>query len=103
VNQVSELIPDQFVLAQNSPNPINPTTTLKYQIPAIGGRKSEVRRVTLKLFDLLGRDVATLVHGEMTPGSYHVTWNGSSLASGVYFYRLQAGGFVQTKKLVLQK
>ena len=91
-----------FFLAQNYPNPVNPRTTIKFEI-------SNSSFVTLKVFDLLGREVATLVHKEMSPGSYERVFDGSRLASGVYLYRLQArqtnggqaGSFVQTKKLLL--
>jgi hypothetical protein len=86
--------PDIFELYQNYPNPFNPTTTIRFQIPTSSF-------VTLKVFDLLGREVATLVDEVMTPGSYERTFNGERLASGVYLYQLKAGAFVQTKKLLL--
>jgi hypothetical protein len=86
--------PNYFVLGQNYPNPFNPETKIKYQIP----NSSEV---TLKVFDLLGREVATLVNERLQPGSYETTFDGKDLSSGVYLYRLQAGGFVETKKLLL--
>jgi hypothetical protein len=81
-------------LMQNYPNPFNPTTTIGFEIP----RSSFV---TLKVFDLLGREVATLVNGEVKTGIHERAFDGSGLASGVYLYRLQAEGFVQTKKLLL--
>ena len=111
-------IPHAWVLAQNYPNPFNPTTVVSYQVPVVS-------HVDLRVFDLLGREVAVLVNESKTPGSYAVTFNASGLASGVYLYRIsvvplarrdfvptgdgQAGnpsassgqGFVQTKKLVL--
>ena len=96
------LLPKEFSLAQNYPNPFNPTTTIKFQIPRqTDGGQANSSFVILKVFDLLGRGVATLVNEEMKPGSYERTFNGSGLASGVYLYRLQAAGFVQTKKLIL--
>jgi hypothetical protein len=87
-------LPLQYSLEQNYPNPFNPETKIKFQIPT----SSEV---TLKVFDLLGREVATLVNERLQPGSYETTFDGSGLASGVYLYRLKAGGFVETKKLLL--
>lgn len=87
-------MPQKFQLHQNYPNPFNPSTTINYQLPTIN-------HVTLKVFDVLGQEVATLVNEELQPGSYETTFDGSGLASGVYLYRLQAGGLVQTKKLLL--
>jgi hypothetical protein len=89
-------IPTIFSLEQNYPNPANPSTNIPFSLP-------QQSRVRLAIFDLLGREVATLVNEERNAGSYSVTWNASSFASGVYFYRLQAGEFVQTTKLVLLK
>lgn len=86
--------PKEFALLQNYPNPFNPSTTIKYNLPIDA-------HVTLKLYDVLGRKVLTLVD-EQAKGGYHsVTLDGSSLSSGVYFYRMQAGAFAQTKKLLL--
>ena len=91
-------IPTHFSLEQNYPNPFNPETTIRYTIP-----KSS--QVTLKVYDVLGREIATLVDEVKQPGIYNSTFSTlrSSLTSGVYFYRLQAGGFVQTKKMLLIK
>jgi len=85
-----------YKLSQNYPNPFNPTTTIEYAIP-----RQEL--VTLKVYDILGREVKTLVNGQMQAGNHSIIFNGNNLASGVYFYRIQAGNFVQTKKLVLLK
>jgi hypothetical protein len=85
-----------FELAQNYPNPFNPTTTIRYQIPT-------AETVSLKVYDVLGKEVATLVSGRQEAGSYAVEFNAAGLSSGVYFYRLQAGGFVETKKMMLVK
>jgi hypothetical protein len=88
--------PARYQLAQNYPNPFNPSTTLQFQVP----QKSFV---SLKVFDLLGRELASLVNEERQAGIYRVTWDASKLPSGVYFYRLQAGNFVETKKMVFAK
>ena len=81
------------------PNPFNPTTTIKFTIPVGTGHAPSL----LKVFDVLGREVATLVNEVKEPGTYTVQWDGSGVASGVYFYRLDAGAFTQTKRLVLMK
>ena len=94
VNRISPSIPGEFALEQNYPNPFNPSTRIEYQLPA----KSHL---TLKIYDLLGREIATLVNEEQKAGYKSVEWNASNFASGVYFYRLQAGSFTGTKKLLL--
>jgi hypothetical protein len=87
-------IPGQFAVYQNYPNPFNATTTIKYDLPIDA-------HVTLKLYDVLGREVATLVD-EQTKGGYHaVQFQATRLSSGVYFYRIRAGAFAETKKLLL--
>ncbi|MCW8803979.1 MAG: T9SS type A sorting domain-containing protein [Ignavibacteriaceae bacterium] len=85
-----------YSLAQNYPNPFNPATTIKYQI-------SKLSFVTLKVYDVLGNEVTTLVNEEKPAGEYEMEFNGSELTSGIYFYRLQTGSFVNTKKMVLMK
>ena len=89
-------LPIHFELQQNYPNPFNPTTVISYQLPVS-------RRVTLKVFNILGEKVATLLSEEKQPGSYTVQWDATGMPSGVYFYRLTANEFVETKKLVLLK
>ncbi|MFA7420028.1 MAG: T9SS type A sorting domain-containing protein [Melioribacteraceae bacterium] len=101
VNVEKEEIPVSFSLSQNYPNPFNPETTISYKVQAAS-------KVSLKVYDLLGREVATLVDQYKQPGSYTVAFNvktrhGVSLQSGVYFYRLQAGSFSETKKMILLK
>ncbi len=86
----------EFRLEQNYPNPFNPATIISYQLPV----SSEV---SLKIYDLLGREVATLVNARQAAGRYDVRFNAASLASGVYFYRLSAGAFIETKKMMLVK
>lgn len=87
-------LPQKIALEQNFPNPFNPSTTIRFQLP-------ESRDVLLQVIDLLGREVATLANGRMVAGSYSVRWDAGGLASGVYLYRLQAGAFVATRKLML--
>jgi len=86
--------PKEFKLEQNFPNPFNPTTTIQYQLP-------QDAKVTLKVYDILGSEVATLINAEQEAGYYEVNWNASNLASGVYIYRLQTGSFVSVKKMML--
>ncbi len=96
--------PTQFVLKQNYPNPFNPTTTIKYSIPNVAAKDfSPVQNVQLKIYDILGREVATLVNEKQSPGNYSVKFDASKLNSGVYFYTLRAGNFVATKKMILMK
>jgi hypothetical protein len=80
----------------NYPNPFNPTTNLKYQIP-------EFSHVSLKIYDLLGREVADLVNEQQAAGSYNIKFDGLNLASGIYFYQIKAGSFIDTKKMMLLK
>ena len=96
-----ETLPSKFALEQNYPNPFNPATTIKYSIPQAG--VGSALTVQLKVYDVLGREVATLVNGKQKPGNYEVTFNARNLSSGVYFYQLKAGDFIATKKLVLLK
>ncbi|MDQ7816585.1 MAG: T9SS type A sorting domain-containing protein [Melioribacteraceae bacterium] len=94
--------PSGYELFQNYPNPFNPSTTIQYSIPSTGTKRiSSLYHVTLKVYDLLGREAATLVDGEKSPGNYKVEWKSLSLPSGVYYYRLTAGNFLQTRKMVL--
>jgi len=88
--------PTEYKLEQNFPNPFNPATVIRYQLPA-------KTLATLKIFDVLGKEVAVLVNEENEAGFHQVEFNGSGLASGVYLYILQAGSFVQTKKFILLK
>jgi hypothetical protein len=88
--------PTEFTLAQNSPNPFNPTTTISYHLPAAS-------KVRLSVYDMLGREVAVLVDEEMGAGSHQARFDASGLASGTYIYRIEAGSFVQAKRMVLLK
>ncbi|AFH47900.1 5'-Nucleotidase domain protein [Ignavibacterium album JCM 16511] len=89
-------LPTGFALLQNYPNPFNPTTIIKYQLPVNSN-------VTLKVYDVLGKEVATLVNGYKSAGRYEVEFNTTSLSSGVYFYQLKTGSFVETKKMIILK
>jgi hypothetical protein len=94
VNDIPSSMPENYSVSQNYPNPFNPSTTIKYSIP-------EINKVMLKLFNLLGEEVATLVNEEKVAGYYTVEFNAATLPSGVYFYQLQAGSFTETKKMIL--
>ena len=94
-----KLLPNQFYLYQNYPNPFNPSTKIRYTIPAVG--TSLMKFVQLKVYDVLGNEVTTLVNEEKPTGYYEVNFNASQLASGIYFYKIQAGSFVSTKKMIL--
>ncbi len=96
-----KLIPSEFSLQQNYPNPFNPSTKIRYSIPS--GSIGQDRKVTLKIYDMLGKEITTLVNEVKAPGNYEATFNGSGLASGVYLYRLEAQGFSAIKKLILLK
>lgn len=102
--------PDRFYLYQNSPNPFNPVTKIKYQIAALPtGQAGSLNPsqggtfITLQVYDVLGNEVATLVNEEQEPGVYEILFDASALASGTYFYKLQAGEYINTKKLILLK
>lgn len=95
-NNVSEITADQFILSQNYPNPFNPTTKINFAIPQTG-------LVSLKVYDIMGREVATLVNEVKNTGVYTVEFNGATLSSGTYFVRMQAGEFSQVKRMVLVK
>ncbi len=92
-----ELVPGSFSLRQNYPNPFNPTTVIEYSLP--GGPTRH--RVSLRVYNLLGQEVATLFNGEQEPGRYRVPWNAAGLPSGLYYYRLQAGDYTETKAMLL--
>lgn len=95
-------IPTNFSLFQNYPNPFNPTTTIEFVIPNLSELKSALH-TKLIVYDVLGREVKTLINQPMKPGNHKVEFNASEFASGVYFYKLTAGSFIDTKKLVLIK
>jgi hypothetical protein len=96
IKNISSDIPDKYELYQNYPNPFNPTTNIKYQL---------VKNVfvKLKIFDILGKEVATLVNQKQDAGIYIVDWNASSLSSGIYFYKIETGNFKDIKRMTLVK
>ncbi len=96
VNDDQSSIPGQFALNQNYPNPFNPSTVISFSVPLTA-------QVTLKVYDVLGTEIATLINEEKSAGTYQVTLDGSSLSSGMYFYKLQSGNFAETKKMSLLK
>ncbi len=95
-NELVDLVPSEFTLYQNYPNPFNPSTTISFNLPSNAN-------VSLKIYDVLGREVTTLVNEELQAGRYQRIWNAVSFATGVYFCNLQAGNFSATKKLILIK
>jgi photosystem II stability/assembly factor-like uncharacterized protein len=106
IKNINYNVPSDFVLSQNYPNPFNPVTRIKFDIPpskssGLGSDEGMITR--LIIYDVLSREVSTLVNQELTPGTYEVVFDASNYPSGVYFYRLAAGDFTQTKKMVLLK
>jgi len=107
ISKNSEQVPIKFALYQNYPNPFNPVTKIKFDVPS--NVKSETTNVKLVIFDILGREVTTLLDKKLQPGSYKTVWDGSNFASGVYFYKLSVGNeqgepvFSETKKMILIK
>jgi len=104
VDNSQQNVPYKFILEQNYPNPFNPSTIIKYSIPSViasGAKQSQL--VTLKVYDVLGNEVAILVNEEKASGSYEVNFKASNLSSGVYLYKIQTGSFIETKKMILMK
>jgi hypothetical protein len=96
VRNISSEIPESYELSQNYPNPFNPNSIIKFKI-------KDSKFVTLKVYDGTGKEVSSLVNSKLQPGEYEAEFNGSGLSSGVYFYRLTAGDFSETKKMILIK
>lgn len=101
IKNIDSKIPGKFSLLQNFPNPFNPATKIKFDIPFAGN--VYMRSVQLKIFDILGKEITVLVNQQLQPGSYEVEWNASNNSSGVYFYKLTSGNFTNTKKMLLVK
>lgn len=93
---IAESVPEQFALEQNYPNPFNPSTAITYQVSKAG-------LVTIKVYDLLGQEVTSLVNEEKVPGTYRVTWNAEGIPSGVYFYTMNSSSFAATRQMILLK
>ena len=91
-----ETIPTEYALKQNYPNPFNPSTTIQFSIP-------QTEYVTLKVYNLLGQEVAKLASKEFNAGNYTYNWDASDMAGGIYFYQLEAGTYFETRKMVLIK
>ena len=89
-------IPQSFTLEQNYPNPFNPVTTIRFSVP-------EYTNVKLTVYDILGKEVSVLANEKLSPGSYEIDFNAENIPSGVYFYRLQAGNYIETRKMILMK
>jgi hypothetical protein len=100
ISVISSEIPSEYMLFNNFPNPFNPSTSIRYSIPY---RPPGNTFVTLKIYDVTGKEVAMLVNQNQKPGTYEVTFGANSVSSGIYFYQIQAGSFMQTKKMVLIK
>jgi len=101
IQPVSNEIPKSYSLSQNYPNPFNPSTKIKFDIPSVGN--AYMRSVQIKIYDILGREVTSLVNEQLKPGYYEISFDASNYPSGVYFYKLQAGEFSESKKMVLIK
>lgn len=96
INTISSVIPSQYKLYNNYPNPFNPVTKIKFDIRSQG-------KVSLKVYDSVGRKIVTLLDKDMSPGTYETSWNADKYSSGVYFYRMETGNFTDTKKMLLIK
>jgi hypothetical protein len=96
IKAIGSIIPEKYELYQNYPNPFNPTTSIRYSVPS-------VQNIKLIVYDIPGKEIATLVNGKQSPGVYEVTWDASQFPSGVYFYKFTAGDFSEVKKMVLIK
>jgi len=101
IEPISSEIPQKYELLQNYPNPFNPMTKLKFSIPL--SVETTRRVVSLKIYDVLGKEIAVLVNENLKPGTYEIEWDASNLPSGVYFYSLITSEFTQTKKMVVVK
>ncbi len=101
VKETDNKSPDNFSLEQNYPNPFNPTTKIKYVVPsAVSG---ELQKITLKVYNVLGNEVTTLVNEYQPAASYEINFDASGLSSGIYLYKLQSGSFIETKKMIYLK
>jgi hypothetical protein len=102
INPISTEIPKQFSLSQNYPNPFNPSTHIRFEVPITKGDLGGFP-IKLIIYNSLGQEITTLVNEQLKPGVYEVEWNAANYPSGIYFYKLSAGDFNETKKMVLIK
>jgi photosystem II stability/assembly factor-like uncharacterized protein len=106
IKLIENIVSKEFSVSQNYPNPFNPSTKIRFQVPYREGwqRNADgVGFVTLKVFDITGKEVATLVNEQLQPGTYETDWNASAFSSGVYFYKIEAGKYTETKRMLLLK
>ena len=110
IKEIEALLPEKFELFQNYPNPFNPTTKIQFTIPTsplnpspYQGEGNRERLLTLKIYDILGNEITTLVNEQKSPSTYEVEFNGEGLTSGIYFYKLSVGNYSETKKMLLMK
>ncbi len=101
--QEQNTFPQNFMLSQNYPNPFNPTTKIEFTVPEVVSKYMQHPQTTIRVYDMLGREVAILVNAQKQPGTYEITFNGSDLSSGIYYYQMKSGSFTITKKMVLLK
>jgi hypothetical protein len=101
IKKISSEIPSDFKLYQNYPNPFNPVTRIKFSIPPFEGGQGGM--TVLKIFDILGKEIATFVNEKLSPGIYEVQFSGNQLPSGVYFYKLTTNKFTDVKRMILLK
>ncbi len=101
IKQISSEVPENYSLSQNYPNPFNPVTKIKFAIPPV--RQRHAFDVQLIVYNILGREIATLVNQQLKPGTYEVEWDGSNNPSGVYFYKLTSGDFIESRKMIFIK
>jgi len=108
VEKIGDQLPVEFNLEQNYPNPFNPNTVIRYSIPNFTQSGQSGSRVILKVFDVLGKEIKTLINKDQSSGTYEVVWNGdddlgNKVSTGIYFYRISSGNFIETKKMMLIK
>jgi len=108
INKISSEVPREFSLSQNYPNPFNPATKIRFSIPAVGAQynrllNGQVEPVQLKIYDIIGNELQTLVNERLSPGIYEVDFDGTNYPSGIYYYRLYTGNYSDAKKMVLLK
>jgi hypothetical protein len=96
ISPINTNVPNNYILEQNYPNPFNPSTKINFAIPKSG-------LVTIKIYDILGKEISTLINEYLSAGNYSVNFNGGNIPSGVYFYRLEANRYITTKKMLMIK